>query len=89
MYDRAIEKIGGPFKLTVLLQKRIREIVRGASPLVPISKDMTPIDIALKEVMDDKVGFAGDGAVLIKKPARESVEVKEKPKAAKEKKKKK
>jgi DNA-directed RNA polymerase subunit K/omega len=60
MYERAIEKLGGAFKLTVLLQKRVREIIRGASPLVPVTPDLSPIDIALKEILDDKIGL-GDG----------------------------
>jgi DNA-directed RNA polymerase subunit omega len=58
MYERAIEKLGGAFKLTVLVQKRVREIIRGASPLVPVTSDMSPIDIALKEVLEDKIGLS-------------------------------
>lgn len=60
MYERAIEKLGGAFKLTVLVQKRVREIIRGASPLVPVTSDMSPIDIALKEVLEDKIGLTED-----------------------------
>ena len=60
MYERAIEKLGGAFKLTVLLQRRVREIIRGASPLVPVTSDMSPIDIALKEILDDKIGYGDD-----------------------------
>lgn len=58
MYDRAIEKVGGAFKLTVLIQKRVREIIRGASPLVPVTPEMSPIDIALREVLEDKINLA-------------------------------
>jgi DNA-directed RNA polymerase subunit K/omega len=60
MYERAIEKLGGAFKLTVLVQKRVREIIRGASPLVPVTSDMSPIDIALKEILEDKIGLTDD-----------------------------
>jgi DNA-directed RNA polymerase subunit omega len=63
MYERAIEKLGGAFKLTVLVQKRVREIIRGASPLVPVTSDMSPIDIALREIMEDKIGLAEDMAL--------------------------
>ncbi|HLG42826.1 MAG TPA: DNA-directed RNA polymerase subunit omega [Planctomycetota bacterium] len=63
MYERAIEKMGGAFKLTVLLQKRVREIIRGASPLVPVTPELSPIDIALREILEDKIGL-GDGIGL-------------------------
>lgn len=57
-YDRAIEKVGGAFRLSVLLQKRVRELVRGARPLVEMTERDSPIDIALREVLTDKVGIA-------------------------------
>jgi DNA-directed RNA polymerase subunit omega len=57
-YDRAIEKVGGAFRLSVLLQKRVRELVRGARPLVEVVERDSPIDIALREVLQDKVAVA-------------------------------
>lgn len=54
-YDRAIEKVGGAFRLSVLLQKRVRELVRGARALVEVAERDSPIDIALREVLADKV----------------------------------
>jgi DNA-directed RNA polymerase subunit K/omega len=57
MFDKAIEKVGGAFELTVLIQKRVKEIIAGASPLIPVSADMSPIDIALREVLDDKIAL--------------------------------
>lgn len=62
-YDRAIEKVGGAFRLSVLLQKRVRELVRGARPLVELTERDSPIDIALREVLDDKVGIAQEDKV--------------------------
>lgn len=59
-YDRAIDKVGGAFRLSVLLQKRVRELVRGARPLVEMTERDSPIDIALREVLTDKVGIAQD-----------------------------
>jgi DNA-directed RNA polymerase subunit K/omega len=54
-YDRAILKVGGAFRLSVLLQKRVRELVRGARPLVEVVDRDSPIDIALREVLAEKV----------------------------------
>ncbi len=49
-------KVGGLFKLTVLLQKRIRELVNGAPKLIetPIEDYVT---IALMEVEQDKISL--------------------------------
>ena len=57
-YDLAIEKVGGAFRLSVVLQKRVRELVRGARALVEVGERDTPIDIALREVLEDKVTVA-------------------------------
>jgi DNA-directed RNA polymerase subunit omega len=61
-YEKAIEKIGGSFKLSVLLQKRVRELVKGAQPLVEVKPDTNPIEIALREVLEDKI-FLNNGSL--------------------------
>ncbi len=43
------DQAGGLFRLTVLLQKRVRELVGGAPKLVEIN-DTNPINIAMAEV---------------------------------------
>lgn len=48
------EKAGGLFRLTVLLQKRVRELVNGARPLVDIDDD-NPINIAMREIEEDAI----------------------------------
>jgi DNA-directed RNA polymerase subunit omega len=54
----AKKKIGNTFALTVLLQKRCQELVRGAAKLV--DGDMrNPLDIALEEVLAGKI-WLGD-----------------------------
>lgn len=47
-------KVGNTFALTVLLQKRCRELVRGDSKLVEL-KTRNPIEIALEEVLAGKI----------------------------------
>jgi DNA-directed RNA polymerase subunit K/omega len=53
------KKMGGRFKMTVLIQKRVQELVRGASPLVVIDKELKPsvIDVAVEEILLGKVAF--------------------------------
>ncbi len=57
--DSMSRKIGGRFKLTVLIQKRIQELVRGANPLVTIDSERkhSLIDIAVEEILQGKIGF--------------------------------
>ena len=57
--DALSKRMGGRFKMTVLIQKRIQELVRGAAPLVALDKErkQTHIDIAVEEVIQGKVCF--------------------------------
>lgn len=48
------DKAGGLFRLTVLLQKRVRELVGGAPPLIETDL-INPIDIAMAEVAVDAI----------------------------------
>ena len=59
--DELDVKVGGRFKLTALLQKRIRELVAGAPKLVDIRSD-NPIDIAIAEVRAGKVELVTEDA---------------------------
>jgi len=52
----ATERLGGPFAMTALLQKRVRELVQGSKPYVQTDKSR-PIDIALEEVLADRIGL--------------------------------
>lgn len=55
-----INKIGGRFKLTALIQKRLRELMFGARPLVEPG-DRTPMEIVVAEIKEGKIGVAGEG----------------------------
>ncbi len=59
--DELERKVGGRFKLTALLQKRIRELVAGAPRLVEI-KSENPIDIAIEEIRADKIELVAEDA---------------------------
>lgn len=43
------KRCGGSFKFTVLLQKRVQELVRGAPKLIETS-ETDPVEIALSEI---------------------------------------
>lgn len=49
------EKVGGKFKLAVLIQKRIRELMNGSRALIEDAQGMTYMEIAIAEIMQDKI----------------------------------
>jgi DNA-directed RNA polymerase subunit K/omega len=55
----AQERFGGPFAMTSILQKRVRELVQGARHLVETTKTR-PIDIALEELLANKLTLEHD-----------------------------
>jgi DNA-directed RNA polymerase subunit omega len=55
--EEVVEKVGGKFKLTALLQKRMIELMQGAKPLVERPKGMTDLEVAIQEVLEDKIGI--------------------------------
>jgi DNA-directed RNA polymerase subunit omega len=55
-HDDVIEKVGGRFKLTSLIQKRWLEIMRGARPLVDTA-GKTPLEVVIDEILEGKVAI--------------------------------
>ncbi len=55
--EKAVDKIGGRFKLTVLMQKRLVELRRGAPPLVPAEDNDDDYDVVLEEILQGKLNF--------------------------------
>jgi len=56
---RASDMVGGTFKLTALLQKRVVELMRGDPKLVEGRFDNL-IEIALQEVLEEKIELIPD-----------------------------
>lgn len=50
------EKVGGVFKLTVLLQKRVQQLIQGDRKLVDIDTHDV-MAIAMQEVLEDKISL--------------------------------
>lgn len=50
-----IDKLGGRFKLSALIQKRMLEIMQGARPLIEDTEGKTTIEIVVQEIMEDKI----------------------------------
>ncbi|MBS3734650.1 MAG: DNA-directed RNA polymerase subunit omega [Phycisphaerae bacterium] len=55
--EEIVEKVGGKFKLTALIQKRLFELMEGARPLVEREPGMTDLDVVIQEILDDKISI--------------------------------
>lgn len=60
--DEIVNKVGGRFKLTALIQKRMIELLDGARPLVDRG-NMTELEVVIQEILQDKIAidYAGSG----------------------------
>ena len=52
-----IKKVGGKFKLTALIQRRITEIVHGSRPLIEREEGMTNIEVVVREIRDGLIAI--------------------------------
>jgi DNA-directed RNA polymerase subunit omega len=50
-----INKVGGRFRLTALVQRRLVEIMQGSRPLIKDVEDMTMLEIVIEEILQDKI----------------------------------
>jgi DNA-directed RNA polymerase subunit omega len=63
--DEIVNKVGGRFKLTALIQKRMLELMDGARPLVDPG-NLTPLEIVIQEVLQDKIAIDYEGSGLLR-----------------------
>ena len=52
-----IEKVGGRFKLTALIQRRMAELVQGSRPLIEDTDGKTMMEIVVQEIIQDKIAI--------------------------------
>ena len=50
-----VNKVGGRFRLTVLIQKRLGELMAGARPLIEDTEGRTQLEIVVQEILQDKI----------------------------------
>jgi DNA-directed RNA polymerase subunit omega len=58
--EEIVRKVGGRFKLTALIQKRLVELMQGARPLVEQTPGMTSIELVIQEILEDKIAIDYD-----------------------------
>jgi DNA-directed RNA polymerase subunit K/omega len=51
-----VDSVGGAFRLTAVIQKRMRELVKGARPLVEVARGRKDLlEIAARELQDGRI----------------------------------
>ena len=59
--EELVKRIGGSFKLAVLIQKRMLELMQGARPLIP-REGLTDLELAIREIREGKLDLVAPGA---------------------------
>lgn len=54
--DKLINKIGGRFKFTIMVQYRVRELMEGSRPLVE-RQGRSDFEVAVQEIAEGKISF--------------------------------
>lgn len=52
--EEIVKKVGGRFKLSTLIQKRMVALNRGSKPLVEL-QSKNPMEIVVQEILQDKI----------------------------------
>ncbi len=64
--EEIVNKCGGRFKLTALIQRRLVELVQGSRPLVernvPNRRPLTDMEVVIQEIMEDKIAIDYEGS---------------------------
>ena len=63
--DEIVNKFGGRFKLTALIQRRLGEIIDGARPLVE-REGRSDLEVVIEEILQDKISIDWDSSGLEK-----------------------
>lgn len=63
-----VNKVGGRFKLSALIQKRMLEIMQGARPLIEDTEGLTMMEIVVQEIVEDKIAIDYGTSVEPKRP---------------------
>ena len=65
--DEIVKKVGGRFRLTALIQRRMKELIEGARPLVE-SRGKVLLEIVVEEIMEDKIAIDYSKTKILKPP---------------------
>jgi DNA-directed RNA polymerase subunit omega len=58
--EAIVNKVGGRFKLSTLIQKRLVQLNRGGRPLVDLNSD-DKMEVVIQEILQDKIYLTTNG----------------------------
>jgi len=64
----AMNKMGGRFKLSALIQKRLLELMQGGRPLIEDTEGKTQMEIVIDEILQDKITMDFEARDTIEMP---------------------
>jgi DNA-directed RNA polymerase subunit omega len=64
--DEIVNKVGGRFKLTALIQKRRFELMEGSRALIEREDGMTDLEVVIQEILQDKIAIDYEASGLAK-----------------------
>lgn len=64
--DEVVNKVGGRFKLTALIQKRWLELMDGARPLIERTDGLTDLEVVIQEILEDKIAIDYEASGLVR-----------------------
>ena len=70
---KALEKIGNPNILVNLVSRRVRQLNFGERPLLANTGNLGAADIALREIIEEKMGYEEPEIVELVRPIRKKV----------------
>jgi DNA-directed RNA polymerase subunit omega len=77
LLKKALEKVGNPNILVNLISRRVRQLNNGgggtARPLVTGTGNLGVADIALREIVEEKMGWEVPEIVALKRPERKKI----------------
>jgi len=59
-----VNKVGGRFKLSTLIQKRLVQLNRGSRPLVEMNTD-DKMEVVIQEILQDKIFLTTSGELKV------------------------
>ncbi|MHC4475342.1 MAG: DNA-directed RNA polymerase subunit omega [Planctomycetota bacterium] len=65
---KIIDKVGGKFRLTALIQKRLSELMHGSRPLIEDTEGKTQLEIVVQEILRDKITIDYDASGGLDRP---------------------
>ena len=67
--EELANKVGGKFKLTALIQRRMLELLQGTRPLIERKHGMTDLEVVIQEILEDKIAIDYETTDIIEPPS--------------------